>query len=212
MKKIVIDVSDIQLDAMLSTPEKAKGIVLFAHGSGSNIDSPRNQYVSQVLNRDGFATLLPNLLSRQEAEEDEKTRKLRFEINLLTRRLIAVTLHLAKSDELCRLSIGYFGSSTGAAAALNASTKFTNVRALVSRGGRTDLVKDVEEVKAPTLLLVGGNDLPTFRANERVLTKLKRVQQKRLVVIPGAGHVFEEPGKIEEVATHASSWFERYLD
>jgi pimeloyl-ACP methyl ester carboxylesterase len=121
-------------------------------------------------------------------------------------------LHLAKSDELCRLSIGYFGSSTGAAAALNASTKFTNVRALVSRGGRTDLVKDVEEVKAPTLLLVGGNDLPTFRANERVLTKLKRVQQKRLVVIPGAGHVFEEPGKIEEVATHASSWFERYLD
>ena len=213
IERIAVSVSeDIQLDGLLCIPERACWIVVFAHGSGSDSNSPRNHYVSQILNDGGFATLLLNLLSKREVEADERTRRLRFDIKLLTKRLISATNHFIENNSMGKLPLGYFGSSTGAAAALDASTaNLTSVRAVVSRGGRVDLASEPSKAKAPILLLVGGNDLPTIIANQRILNKLKQVQDKKLVVVPGAGHLFEEPGKIEEVARHASSWFERYL-
>ena len=199
----------------LAIPQNAKGIVIFAHGSGSSRNSPRNQYVAQVLNDTGFATALFDLLTRDETREDEKTRKLRFDIELLAERLTKITEWVQEREEVAGLKIGYYGASTGAAAALIASAHFKDkTKAVVSRGGRVDLAaSSLKQVHANTsiLLLVGSNDPPTIKWNENVMKQLKQVVNKRLVLVQGASHLFEEGGKLEEVAKHTASWFKACL-
>ena len=218
--------SNVELTGILTLHPKQekKGIVIFAHGSGSGRESPRNQYVASVLNNDsGIGTLLVDLLTLEEQQIDEKTREYRFNIKLLANRLAAVTDWLLRNYRLgtrnisSSLSIGYFGSSTGAAAALIAAAERSDddvVKAIVSRGGRPDLVNTshLKKVQASTLFLVGSKDNPQVIAlNQKAFQQLKNVKEKRLVIIPGAGHLFEEPSTLEEAAKHAASWFEKYL-
>jgi putative phosphoribosyl transferase len=212
----------LTLDGILTIPNEQeenpkKGIVVFAHGSGSGRHSPRNQYVASVLNNESrIGTLLVDLLTSEEQEIDEKTREYRFNINLLANRLSAITdWLLMKNPETQKFKVGYFGASTGAAAALIASVKHLDVvKAIVSRGGRPDLAgsSNLKQVQAPTLLIVGSRDNSQVIAlNQKSLEQLKNVGEKRLVMIPGAGHLFEEPGTLEEAAKHATSWFELHL-
>jgi|SRR5690606_10128312 dienelactone hydrolase len=190
----------------LQLPATPRGIVLFAHGSGSSRLSPRNRYVADVLVRQGMATLLFDLLT---PEEDAQPRA-RFDIGLLTRRLLTATAWLADVPEVARLPIGYFGASTGAAAALRAAAIQPQVRAVVARGGRPDLAEpELRNVEAATLLIVGGNDPQVLALNRAACAQLRGT--RRLEVIPGATHLFEEPGALEAVAELAPSWFERYL-
>jgi dienelactone hydrolase len=203
--------------------QEKKGIVVFAHGSGSGRLSPRNQYVASVLHGAGIGTLLVDLLTAEEQEIDERTREHRFNIRLLANRLAGVTNWLiTKSQETqnADVSIGYFGASTGAAAALIAAADAivddgnSVIRAIVSRGGRPDLANSsyLRKVQAPTLFLVGSRDNPQVIAlNQKALKELKNAREKRLVMVQGAGHLFEEPGTLEEAARHVSSWFDRYL-
>jgi len=199
------------LTGELKVPEEATGIVLFAHGSGSSRHSPRNQYVARVIREGGVATLLFDLLTRQEEAIDNYTREFRFDINLLARRLVAATHWLAGAEETSHLRPGYFGASTGGAAALVAAAKMRGkVGAVVSRGGRPDLAGPaLGHVKAPTLLIVGGLDGPVIRMNEDAYAQLRCM--KELKIIPGATHLFEEPGKLEEVANLAAKWFLKHL-
>jgi putative phosphoribosyl transferase len=199
------------LEGNLTIPEDAGGIVLFAHGSGSSRHSPRNRYVAQELQRIGLATLLIDLLTAGEEAIDMRTRHLRFDIGLLADRLVAATDWLAAHAETGSLKLGYFGASTGAGAALVAATQRPGaVAAVVSRGGRPDLAGSaLPLVKAPTLLIVGGDDNPVIGMN-REASALMRVEN-RIVIVPGASHLFEEPGMIEEVARLAGDWFGKYL-
>jgi putative phosphoribosyl transferase len=199
------------LDGNLSLPEGGAGIVLFAHGSGSSRHSPRNRYVASILNQAGLATLLIDLLTPQEEAIDALTSRLRFNIGLLAERLIAVTAWLTREPLTEHLPIGYFGASTGAAAALLAAAERSQViRAVVSRGGRPDLaVPALTRVQAPTLLIVGGNDFQVIELNRLALEQL--CCEKQLVIVPGATHLFEEPGTLDEVARLARDWFERHL-
>jgi len=199
------------LEGNLSIPEGAKGIVLFAHGSGSSRFSPRNRFVAQVLGEGGLATLLIDLLTLEEEQLERWTRHLRFHIDLLAGRLVGVTDWLLQQPDTQPLKIGYFGSSTGAAAALIAATERpAAVHAIVSRGGRPDLAAPfLPRVKAPTLLIVGGNDLPVIGLNQQALAQLR--VEATLEVVPGAGHLFEEPGALEEVARLAGQWFQHHL-
>lgn len=216
------------LDGILTFPQgnakKRRGIVVFAHGSGSSgRRSPRNRYVASVLNNSGIGTLLVDLLTAEEQEIDEKTKEYRFNIKLLANRLAAVTDWLIlKNPQTQRALIGYFGASTGAAAALIAAGMAAErpagdddvVRAIVSRGGRPDLAKSsyLKKVRASILFLLGSKDNPQVIAlNQKALQQLKNAKEKRLVMVPGAGHLFEEPGTLEEAAKHAASWFEKYL-
>ena len=201
----------VALHGNLLIPEQAKGLVAFAHGSGSSRHSPRNQYVAQVLRDVGLATLLFDLLTLDEEAEDLITRRQRFDIGLLARRLIRATDWLQSNEQTRRLRLGYFGASTGAAAALVAAAERVDiVRAVVSRGGRPDLAAPVlSRVKAPTLLIVGGNDFPVIDMNRQALAKLR--VEKELVIVPGATHLFEEPGALEQVAELASDWFVKHL-
>lgn len=191
--------------------EGAKGIVLFAHGSGSSRFSPRNRYVAGVLQQAGLATLLIDLLTKAEEIVDLETRKLRFDIDLLTARVIGATRWLLDNAQTSQLNIGYFGASTGAAAALVAAAECPAVvGAIVSRGGRPDLAEEaLARVKAPTLLVVGGNDTTVISINRKAMEKLSTV--KELAIVPAASHLFEEPGALEEVAQLAADWFGRYL-
>ena len=193
----------------------AKGIVIFAHGSGSSRHSPRNQYVAQVLNNAGIATLLIDLLTKEEEKIDDVTREHRFNISLLARRLLASTDWIAQYPKIRNLNIGYFGASTGAAAALVAASERPNViSAIVSRGGRPDLAGQqvLNRIQAPTLLIVGENDKQVIHLNENALKQLSRLEKKKkIVIIPGATHLFEEPGTLEEVARRASGWFECFF-
>ena len=200
------------LDGNLTVPEEASGVVLFAHGSGSGRHSPRNRYVADRLVDAGFATLLLDLLTEGEEALDRSTAQLRFNIGLLADRLVGATDWLAHQELTAKLAVGYFGASTGAGAALAAATKHPGrVRALVSRGGRPDLADDaLTKVQAPTLLIVGGNDAPVIDLNEQALSRLA-APIKQLVILPGATHLFEEPGKLEEVARLAAGWFTRHL-
>lgn len=202
----------VTLEGNLAIPEGAQGIVLFAHGSGSSRFSPRNRYVAGVLRQGGLATLLIDLLTEEEEAVDIRTRHLRFDIGLLAQRLIGATDWLMQQPESRRLRIGYFGSSTGAAAALVAAAERPDaVGAVVSRGGRPDLAGPaLPRVQAPTLLIVGGNDVPVIGLNRDALAQL-RVDEKELTIVPGATHLFEEPGALEEVARLARRWFQRYL-
>ena len=198
------------LDGKLRSPE---GIIIFAHGSGSGRHSPRNQFVAEKLNEDGLATLLLDLLTADEEELDNQTRKLRFDIGLLSKRLISTINWITNNHDTRNLGVGLFGASTGAAAALVAAAELPNtVCAIVSRGGRPDLAgKDVlKSVQAPTLFLVGGNDPQVVELNESALKEMTN-EKKKLTVIPGATHLFEEPGKIEQVARIASGWFRCYF-
>jgi putative phosphoribosyl transferase len=206
------------LQGDLAIPAEAKAVILFAHGSGSSRHSTRNQYVAEVLNKAGFATLLVDLLSPEEKAADIASRHLRYNIELLARRFKEVTNWLSQQPQTKNLEIGYFGSSTDAAAAASAAANFSNsnniVKALILRGGRLDLVEgQLSKIIAPTLLIVGGSEDATVTGiNKTALKKLKNVKDRELILIPGAGHLFAEPGKTEEqVAKIVTEWFEIYL-
>ncbi|MGH1570378.1 dienelactone hydrolase family protein [Methylobacterium sp. P31] len=199
------------LDADLRVPQNSRGVILFAHGSGSGRFSPRNRSVAQALNAAGFATVLADLLTPDEETADRRTGRLRFDIPFLAGRLRAVAAWLPGQPDLRLLPRGYFGASTGAAAALvAAAAEPEQVGAVVSRGGRPDMAGGVlPRVRAPTLLLVGSRDPEVLALNEAALARLTCV--KRLVVVPGASHLFEEPGTLETVAQHAARWFREHL-
>ena len=205
--EVEIESGEAHLGGALSIPDRAQGIVLFAHGSGSSRFSPRNQYVAHVLRDAGLAILLMDLLEEQESEDRSKV----FDIDLLAERLLGATGWVQRNPETRGLSIGYFGASTGAAAALEAAAKWGNaVKAVVSRGGRPDLaMRYLPDVTAPTLLIVGGEDWPVISMNREAFEQLPG--EKEMVIIPGATHLFEEPGKLEEVARLAKEWFKRHL-
>jgi pimeloyl-ACP methyl ester carboxylesterase len=206
-----IPADDATLDGNLTIPPSAVGLVLFAHGSGSSRLSPRNRFVAAQLQQAGLATLLFDLLTAQEELVDERTGVYRFDIGLLARRLVLATDWAVGESELAGLDVGYFGASTGAAAALVAAAERPEaVRAVVSRGGRPDLAGPaLTRVRAPTLLIVGGRDVQVIRYNEQALELLPG--EKQLVIVPGATHLFEEPGTLERVAQLARDWFLRYL-
>jgi putative phosphoribosyl transferase len=215
-----IPIGSVLLSGDLTIIEESPGVVLFAHGSGSSRHSHRNRYVAKVLQDAGLNTLLFDLLTEQEEIIDEQTSHLRFDIGLLTNRLVAVTDWLVHHNTTTignNVSVAYFGASTGAAAALAAAAKRVDIiKAVVSRGGRPDLAEPyLGQVKAPTLLLVGGHDTPVIKMNQEAFHKLKQLTaekgEKKIVVIPGATHLFEESGKLELVAQFASEWFARFL-
>jgi dienelactone hydrolase len=206
----------IEGDLILPTSgTSVKGIVIFAHGSGSSRHSPRSKYVAHVLNDVGIATLVVDLLTLEEETVDNLTKEHRFNIALLAQRLISCTDWTLQNPELKNLKIGYFGASTGAAAALVAAAARPNViSAIVSRGGRPDLAgKEVlDQIEAPTLLMVGGNDKKVIELNQNALKKLTRIEKKKkLILVPNATHLFEEEGALEEVARRASGWFECFF-
>jgi len=203
----------VHLEGILSVPEAAKGLVVFVHGSGSSRHSPRNQYVAQTLQEGGLATLLFDLLTASEEEIDLQTRHLRFDIDLLARRTSGALEWLALQPYAYDLKIGLFGSSTGAAAALKTAAELPRmVAAVVSRGGRPDLAGSaLPKVKAPTLLIVGSNDEDVIHLNEQALAQMQPGEQKKLMIVPGASHLFEEPGTLEYAARLATDWFQTHL-
>ncbi len=211
-RDVVLAVDDVELDGTLIVPKDAKGVVLFAHGSGSSRHSPRNRYVAQVLHSQHVATLLFDLLTRQEESVDQYTGKLRFDIPFLASRLVGATRWIANDASTRDLKAGYFGASTGAGAALVAAAELPRVvSAVVSRGGRPDLAGNaLGLVRAPTLLIVGGEDGPVITMNREALARL-RCQDKKLIIIPGATHLFEEPGTLEEAAAVAAEWFSQHF-
>lgn len=208
---IEIPSGKIRLEGELKLPKGATGVVLFAHGSGSSRNSPRNQYVARVIREAGVGTLLFDLLTKQEEAIDAYTGELRFDIEFLAKRLVDATNWITTQRATQHLRIGYFGASTGAAAALIAAVELPNiVAAVVSRGGRPDLAAEaLPKVKAPTLLIVGGNDDVVIGLNEKALAKISC--EKELKIVPGATHLFEEPGTLEQVAHLASAWFKKKL-
>jgi putative phosphoribosyl transferase len=204
-------VDRVHLGGTLTVPVGASGIVLFAHGSGSSRYSPRNQYVARCLNEAGLGTLLFDLLTADEEELDLRTGQLRFDIPLLARRLGHVTEWLGTREDVAGLDVGYFGSSTGGGAALvPAAAHAEKVGAVVSRGGRPDLAgAALEQVRAPTLLIVGGADHAVIELNRKAMARMPRSVEVRLELVPGATHLFEEPGALEAVARLAAGWFGR---
>ncbi|WP_043709957.1 dienelactone hydrolase family protein [Corallococcus macrosporus] len=211
VQEVSVRVGDVTLGGSLGIPDGARGLVVFAHGSGSSRFSPRNRAVARALRAQGLATLLFDLLGEAEEAEDLRTGELRFDIPFLARRLAAVTEWAVAQPELAALRMGYFGSSTGAAAALVAAALHPDlIHAVVSRGGRPDLAGPVlPRVQAPTLLLVGGQDVGVLELNEASLARLEGL--KGIQIIPGATHLFEEPGALEQVARLAAAWFLRFL-
>ncbi|MBA2727611.1 MAG: dienelactone hydrolase family protein [Parachlamydiaceae bacterium] len=208
MEKLINVIKEgVNLEGMLKIPEGAQGIVLFAHGSGSSRFSPRNNYVANILNDGGLATLLIDLLSKKEDEIYQT----RFDIDLLSERLRLVVEWLEKQTETKHLTIGLFGSSTGAAAALEVAAKLgKKIKAVVSRGGRPDLaLPTLHKVLAATLIIVGGEDFGVIELNEQAFERLDC--EKKLEIIPTATHLFEEPGCLEEVSKLARGWFKKYL-
>jgi putative phosphoribosyl transferase len=210
-REVRVSAGPVELEGILDIPEDAQGTVLFAHGSGSGRHSPRNRYVAEVLREAGLATLLIDLLTPEEEAVDLRTRHLRFDIGLLADRLSGATDWLARNPDTQELRVGYFGASTGAGAALVAAAKRPEaVGAVVSRGGRPDLAGALlSRVAAPTLLIIGGEDEPVIGMNREALAQLR--SEKQIEVVPGATHLFEEPGKLEEVARLAADWFTRHL-
>src|SRR5919108_743548 len=208
---VTIASGPVPLRGLLGVPPDAHGVVLFAHGSGSGRLSSRNNFVARSLQDTGLATLLIDLLTEDEERSDARTGHLRFNIDFLAQRLEAATDWLSQSAETRSLGIGYFGASTGAAAALVAAArKPEQVHAVVSRGGRPDLAGEyLSKVKAPTLLVVGGRDVPVIPLNEDAFAQLRC--EKKLEIVAGASHLFEEPGTLEVVAKLAASWFTKYL-
>jgi len=219
-KKTITIPIDNQVESYLTgdliTIKDSKSLVIFAHGSGSGMTSPRNQYVSEILHNDGVSTLLLDLLTAKEDEIDTITKNYRFDINLLSNRLIQVTDWLLKQENTMNMILGYFGASTGAAAALIAADKRAeNVSAIVTRGGRVDLAlkyTNLKEIVCPTLFIVGEKDEQVIEWNKQVINNyLEKVKNKKMIIVPGASHLFEEPGKMEEVSRKASGWFRCYF-
>ena len=210
VREASISASGVFLKGDLALPERARGVVLFAHGSGSSRHSPRNQFVAQRLQETGLATLLMDLLTLREEEEDARTARLRFDMGLLGRRLIAALDWLAEDARIRDRPVGCFGASSGAGGALVAAAERPeSIKAVVSRGGRPDLAGDsLPRVQAPTLLIVGSHDTAVIEMNRQALERLRCV--KELVIVPGASHLFEEPGALEIVAKLAAAWFIRY--
>lgn len=207
-EEVQIVLEDVTLDGNLVIPDSPKGLVIFSHGSGSSRFSPRNNYVARLLQQNGMATLLFDLLTRSEDLIYEN----RFDIDKLTQRLIETTQWVRRQNGVQDLAIGYFGASTGAASALRAAAFFGNeIQAVVSRGGRPDLaLEELHRVEAPTLLLVGSFDTEVIRLNQKAYDNLQC--QKKIEIIPGASHLFEEPGKLREAANVAADWFEKWFD
>ena len=210
-RSITIPAGTVSLEGDLGVPDQAQGLIIFAHGSGSSRRSPRNRSVARFLRQVGLGTLLFDLLTSEEEIEDFRTGHLRFNIIFLAERLIAVTDWLSLHPDTQRAAFGFFGASTGAAAALIAASKRPNlIKAVVSRGGRPDLAGSfLFRVTAPTLFIVGGQDYPVINMNREAMEKIR--SQKELVIIPGATHLFEEPGTLEEVARLAALWFKKFL-
>jgi putative phosphoribosyl transferase len=206
--EITIPAAEVHLEGTLELPPESHSLVIFAHGSGSSRFSPRNMLVASDLHQANIGTLLFDLLT----EEEDQVYANRFNINLLAERLVAATDWIQKKRETLGMPIGYFGASTGAAAALKAAAFFgSKIKAIVSRGGRPDLAEPkLDTVQSPTLLIVGGNDHQVISLNEQAFERLRC--SKELKIIPGATHVFEEPGKLEEAARVATEWFKKYLE
>jgi putative phosphoribosyl transferase len=211
MNEVQIQAGRAVLPGNLQLPKGARALVLFAHGSGSSRHSPRNQFVARTLNDAGLATLLFDLLTRKEEAIDMQTRELRFNIHLLAERLVHATKWARQQPQTGDFRIGYFGSSTGGAAALVAAVDIPqDVGAVVSRGGRPDLADEaLPKVQAPTLLIVGGNDDIVIELNEQARDRMRC--DVKLEIIPGATHLFEEPGALEKVAKLASDWFVKHI-
>lgn len=209
--EVKIPAGNVMLAGELVLPKQAQGIVLFVHGSGSSRHSSRNQYVAQILQATGIGTLLFDLLTEYEEAIDRSTGNLRFDIGLLSERLIHATHWIQRNSNTQNLKIGYFGASTGGAAALVAAALLGDqISSIVSRGGRPDMAGDaLPKVKAPTLLIVGGFDKIVIELNRQAFEQLQC--EKSLKIVPAASHLFEEPGKLEEVAKIASDWFAPYL-
>lgn len=208
MNTVKIPAGSVELSGELILPSAASGVVLFAHGSGSSRFSPRNTFVANVLQQQGIGTLLFDLLTRAEDQDYA----MRFDIDLLTRRLLDATAWLQAKPETKALHIGYFGASTGAAAALQAAAEMGNdIAAVVSRGGRPDLAGEIalSQVTAPALLIVGSADYGVIELNQQAFALMKC--KKELVLVPGATHLFEEAGTLEQAAQHAANWFLKYL-
>jgi putative phosphoribosyl transferase len=210
-REVRVPVGSVILEGNLGVPEDVQGVVLFAHGSGSGRHSPRNRYVAQELRQAGLATLLVDLLTPEEEEIDLRTRHLRFDIGLLAERLAGTTDWLKREPNTRNLRVGYFGASTGAAAALVAAAERPEeVDAIVSRGGRPDLAGEaLPRARAPTLLIVGEKDVSVIEMNREAMERLR--VEKEIEIVSGATHLFEEPGALEKVADLASDWFVRYL-
>jgi putative phosphoribosyl transferase len=210
---VFIPAGQVALEGDLTLPEGAYSIVAFAHGSGSSRFSPRNRFVAGLLNRAGLATLLFDLLTAEEDARDELDAHLRFDIDFLAERLLAATEWLLSQSVTRHLRVGYFGSSTGAAAALVAAAELSKiVGAVVSRGGRPDLAGDaLERISSPVLFIVGGHDFGVIELNQAALARLRLSTENELVIVPGATHLFEEPGALDEVARFAAGWFVRHL-
>jgi dienelactone hydrolase len=209
---VTLPAGSARLAGDLGVPDPVYGLVIFAHGSGSSRKSPRNRFVASRLHETGMATLLLDLLTPEEEAIDAETALLRFDIAFLTRRLLAATDWAQRQGSLRELPLGYFGASTGAAAALLAAAERPHLaRAVVSRGGRPDLAgAALHRVAAPTLLIVGGADREVLELNAVALARLRC--EKELRIVPGASHLFPEPGALEEVAMHAAAWFRQHLD
>jgi len=208
--EVFVPVGEVSLEGSLVVPDGATGLILFAHGSGSSRHSPRNRHVARVLRDAGLGTLLIDLLTAEEEQAERWTRHLRFDIELLARRLVGATLWLARNARTSDLRIGCFGASTGAAAALDAAAREPNrIVAVVSRGGRPDLASKLDDVRAPTLLIVGENDPVVLDLNREVVNGLR--SETKLEIIKDAGHLFEEPGALECVAELATQWFVRHV-
>ncbi len=206
-KKIDIPVFGVHLKGRLRIAKNQKGLIIFSHGSGSSRLSSRNNYVADLLQNDGFSSLLFDLLT----EIEDLNYQRRFDINILTQRLVSVTQWMLEHEEIPDIPIGYFGASTGAASALHAAAQLGNeIKAIVSRGGRPDLAMPVlNKIKTPTLLIVGGNDDVVIELNKKAYAELGGI--KKIEIVEGATHLFSEPGKLEEVAKLTSNWFDNYL-
>jgi dienelactone hydrolase len=211
-KEVIIQAGDAGLVGDLAIPDNAQGLVIFAHGSGSSRKSPRNRYVADLLNQGNLATLLFDLLTPEEEKIDRQTLELRFDIELLSARMTRAIDWVIAEEDIRDLSIGLFGASTGAAAALKAAAvRPEQVEAIVSRGGRPDLAPTeiLTRIKAPTLLIVGGKDETVIEMNQSAAIKLRAIHE--IYIVPGASHLFEETGKLEHVAELARDWFLRFL-
>ncbi|HEX7178632.1 MAG TPA: dienelactone hydrolase family protein [Nitrososphaeraceae archaeon] len=220
---ILLKIPNISLESVLSIPNERSGLVLFAHGSGSNRISYRNQIVAKKLNEFGIGTLLFDLLTDEEQQSDSRTQKImckipgimlnKFNIHLLTERLLGVTDYVVDNPDTKNLNIGYFGSSTGAAAALIAASKNSDIKAIVTRSGRVDLVENifVHDIIVPTMFIVGGNDKEIIEINKNMINKLTNIRYKKLEIITGASHLFEEQEKLIEAGVLASNWFRKFI-